>query len=235
MIYRDEHGYIVTHDGDGGDSANRAGLHALCTPSNAMTAKLRGYEVQPGILTRHPLQYPWDNPWNFTRDQLLPFVAGCWKQRHWGIARRVFWAHAKRLFFCQNFERDAPGTTKYPWPHEVQPNKWGKYEERSFDFADILMPNDIGHLILCGRMWYLYWLLPVTHCFLLFAVVGHCLWHKSDDETQIIAECIVAGAPFVRLYKRLKPTWRESLQRYWCGWREEQTLCSMIIWEVETY
>jgi hypothetical protein len=31
--------------------------------------------------------------------------------------QQIFWQTAKRLFFAQNIERDAPGTTKFPWPH----------------------------------------------------------------------------------------------------------------------
>lgn len=222
---RDEYGIILDETGDGGDSANREGLYALF--SNERNP-LDVFEVLPGWITRHPKQVPWDNPKNFSRDQLIPYVAGCYKQGQSDIVRRVFWAHAKRFFFCQNFERDIKGSTKYPWPHNFI-NDHGYAETKAFDFADILLPNDIGHLILCGRLWYFYWFLPLSYLFLALTVVTHCRFDESNDEGQILSECVIAGSFFVFLYKKLKPDWMLALANYWVIRRNMRDMYETIV------
>ena len=212
MLYRDADGFIVDQTGDGGDTANRTGLWQLFSRH---AEDLDAFEFfQNGILVRHPKQHPWDNPWNFSRDQLIPFVAGCWKQGRHDIVSRVFWRHCKRFFFCQNFERDAHGSTKYPWPHDFI-NDHGETERRQLDFADPLFPNDIWHLILCAKIKPLYFLAPVGYLFLTLAIIFHGLFNKSDDEGQIISQAVVGGRFFVWLYKKLKPNYQSSLYRYW--------------------
>jgi hypothetical protein len=260
MIYRDKNEYIVTHDGDGGDSANRAGLHTLFAP-RPMYHGLTRYEVwEPGygqktpanmeavrcgkpsgLLTRHPLQTPWNNPKNFTRDQLIPFVAGCHRAREYALVRRVFWRHARRLFFCQNSERDYPGTKKSLFPQYYKAG--ARFDDKTIiqkdgwvwkpNFADILAPHDIWHLILCGRIWYLYWLAPLGFASLLISLWFHCRYNKGNDEGQIISLCEIAGEWFKRKYKQWRTGWQTKLETYWNGWRKEQSLCSMIIYGME--
>jgi hypothetical protein len=190
--------------------------------------KLAAFEIRPGLLVRHPHQEPWNNPWNFSRDQLIPYLAGCWRQKDHQRVRRLFLSHLKRAFLCQNFERDSPGTKKYPYRHRFL-NDHGKKETRMFDGPDILAPNDLWHFILCGRLWYLYWLAPVGFIFLALAIFGHALFNRSDDEGQILAEACVAGPLFLWLYKTLKPDWKESLSRYWVERRNMTEMKERII------
>lgn len=223
MIYRDQHGYVMDMTMDGGDSANRAGLLALF----GSPEKLHHYEVRPGWLCRHPFDEPWDNEYNFSRDQLLPFVAGCWKQGNHELVSRVFWAHAKRFFFAQNFERDYVGTKKYPYPHEFI-NDQGKLERRSFDWADPLDPSDIWHLILCAKIYWLYPFGVLGYPFLILSIIVHAYTNTSNDEGQLISKCVVAGKPFVWLYKCLKPDWHEALFQYWTVRRKMDAMCELI-------
>ncbi|MBC7371257.1 MAG: hypothetical protein H7326_06820 [Bdellovibrionaceae bacterium] len=226
MLLRDQKGYLLdNHAGDGGDSANRAGLSELF---GLAAEPLADYEIGlTGKLVRHPSQFPWNNPKNFTRDQLIPFAAGLWQSHQTALARRIFWSRARRLFFSQSTERDIPGSKKFPWPHQFI-NDGGQLETRRFDFADPLMPDAIWHLILCARLKPLYWFGLIGAPWLFLSVVGHCLLSKSDDEGQIIAQAVVGGRGFIKLYKKLKPDWQDSLERYWCGWRNMPEMAQAI-------
>jgi hypothetical protein len=145
---------------------------------------------------------------------LIPYVAGLWRQEEYKIVEKILWGHIKRFGFCQNFERDAPKSIKRPWPHSFI-NDRGEREERVFDFADPLFPNDFWHLILCARAWYLYWFAPIGYAWLLLSLAIHCMVDDGDDEGQIISQCIVAGPWFVRLYRRFRTRWEDRLWQYW--------------------
>ncbi len=137
-IKRDMLGVVIQHDpanvayADGGDSANRTGILAMCG-SLADQRVLPLFEDGNGWMHRHPTQQPWNNPKNCTRDQLIPFVAGCWVSGNTAIARRLLIAHEARNWVCQNTERDYPGTTKiFP------------------DMPDFLAPDAQQHLRICA-------------------------------------------------------------------------------------
>lgn len=214
MDYRDQDGFLVDSTYDGGDSTHFAGLSMLFGGNE----KQYFYETNAsGVLVRHPPSQPWDNPKNVTIDQIAPFVAGCSVSRFYKLPRRVFWASLRRGFFAQNFERDWPGSTKYPWPHsfhkDSDPNK--ELEFKWFDFADPMGPADIWHLILCARLYPLYWFGLIGYPALFLTVLLHCKFNKSDDEGQIIAKVVIGGKFFVRMYKKLKPDWKLALWRFW--------------------
>lgn len=216
---------------DGGDSANRAGLLAIAGDEQLLFVT-RGQELlnlyhKGGICVRHPSQVPWNNPKNFTRDQLLPLTAGLYAQRRYSEVRDIFWAHAKRFFFCQNSERDVVGSTKYPWPHSFINDK-GVKETRMFDFADPLWPNDIWHLIKAGRMWYLYWFAIIGIPCFLFALGSHCEFYKGDDEGQMIAACYIQGPWALRMYRTHRKGWISKLESYWNGWRNQPEISSAL-------
>ncbi len=226
MDYRDEQGFLVDVTLDGGDSAHFAGLSGMF----GNLEPLEKYEISPGTLVRHPTDYPYNNPRNFTVDQLDPFVAACSSQGRHDIVRRVFWKTLKRGFFMQNFERDVPGSTKYPWPHsfhkDSDSNK--EMEHRYFDFADPLGPADIWHLILCGRMWYLYWFGLIGYPTLFLSIAIHCLFNKSFDEGQVISKAVIGGKFFVHLYKILKSKWAGHLFIFWAWNRDMPQMYELI-------
>lgn len=223
-MLRFDAGIIVDSTGDGGDSANRTGLLGLFDKAQPFEK----FEVKPGLLVRHPTQSPWTNPWNFSRDQLVPFVAGAWKCGKQDLVKRVFWVHARRLFFCQNFERDVPGSTKYPWPHTFVNDK-GEKETRSFDFADPLLPDAIWHLILCAELRWLYWFGLMGYPWLFLSLVIYCRFNTSNDDGQIISQCVRAGRFFVWLYKNMKPNWQAGLTEYWETDRQMGEMRDLIV------
>lgn len=65
MIYKDSNGFPVDQTMDGGDSAVRAGILALCNHPQKYGIDYNRYEVNfSGHFTRHPIQEPWNNPKN---------------------------------------------------------------------------------------------------------------------------------------------------------------------------
>ena len=217
MIYLDDCALPVDKTGDGGDSSMRAGMITMTReksslPLNKMIFGLSNYEIgDTGLLIRHPHDFPWNSYKNFTRDQMLPLLAGMKSQGLNEMAARVFKARKKAWFFAQNTERDYPGTTKFPWPHTFINDK-GVEEKRSFDFADPLMPNHIGAMILVGKVKWAYWFLPFAYLFhFLHLYVHSCT--QGTEENQTIAECYIFGT--LKTYKKLKKDWKNSSYVYW--------------------
>ncbi len=217
---------------DEGDSACRWGLlqwadftaEPMCQPERFMT----GW----GLCRRSPRQVPWDNPYNFTRDQLVPFVAGLWALGRQDLIRQIFWRHASRLFFCQNFERDAVGTTKYPWPHKFVDDD-GKTKWRLFDFADPLLPDVIWYLIRAANLWPLYPFALIGVPWFIFSLSLHA---KSEhkEHNQVICQAAICGPYFIRNFVEMVPQWREDLRAYWSGWRNQPEISELIIYKVES-
>jgi hypothetical protein len=156
---------------DGGDSAARTGVAAFC--NSKLDIDLLPRFEKNGLMVRHPKHYPWNNPHNCTRDQLLAFMSGCWRARNPTISGILLKAHAARSYTCQNVERDKPGTTKIP------------------PVGDVLLPDDIMFLHICagGNAMFME---PYGQLALQLAVevADHSF---KVDKTNLMLECIVCG------------------------------------------
>jgi hypothetical protein len=228
MIYFDDSGFPVDQTCDGGDSSVRAGLLETFEGRHFSNAYFR----TSGQLVRHPSQSPWSNSKNFSRDQLIVKMTGIWRHQENQIAGQIFWSHARRLFFCQNVERDVPGSRKFPWPHQItvgDSKDLGRW--RLFDFADILMPDQIWHLIRCARIRWLSVFAVIGAPWLVLSLWGHSR-SRHKEHNQIICQCWVAGRWAVSLFKRWVPSWKNDLEIYW-GSRNEIEYAKMIIKSLE--
>lgn len=215
MIFRDSFGLPVDETMDGGDTTVRAGILAMCSQDRSLMMCYKS----DSLMRRNPFDSPWDNPYNFSRDQLLPTLAGLKALGRKDVIRKLFYSHAKRLFLCQNFDRDWPGSTKYPWPHKVD-GKW-----RLFDFADPLLPNQIGCMIKAGEIKSFYWLTPLTYLFHYISLFGHSIGNHYE-ENQMIAECYLLGT--LKAYVKWKPRWIEVSAKYWLD-RNEVEYHNMLV------
>lgn len=80
MIKRDQYGIIVQHNldhpdqMDGGDSASRTGIMAMCG-SIQDGNRLVAFAFKDGLV-RHPKQWGWADPEKTSRDQLICYAAG---------------------------------------------------------------------------------------------------------------------------------------------------------------
>ena len=210
MLYRNR-GYLSDSTLDLMDSSMRAGIKTVFSNEPEF---VDNYETN-GILRRGPNQYPASNPLNFTRDQLVPLIAAYHKVGNYMAARRVFYSHARRLFFCQNFERDIEGSTKYPWPHKIKvgdPKDIGTW--RAFDFADPLLPHHILMLAIAGRVYWAYAVAPIAFVFLLLSILfgRHDI---EDEQNQMQCMLKVYGDFWINLYKFFNPNWVRQTEQYW--------------------
>jgi hypothetical protein len=219
MIFKDEQGFPLNETLDGMDSAMRCGIQY--TFFNSVDPIASRYEISPGILVRHPVQIPANNPKNFTRDQMMCLVTALQPN----VAKRVFWKTIKRFCFAQNTERDYVGTTKYPFPHIMNggdPKDNGKL--RMFDMVDPLFPHHIGHIARCtdSLLYYPIFLLGVPLLLL------SCYFNKGGEQNQL--QCMVkrAGPLFVKLYKKYNPSWKEHTRQYWDSKNEPEYADAII-------
>lgn len=215
VIKTDGRGFPVDNSGDGGDSSHFAGL--LARVSSEGWGLLRYYQVVPGILVRYPHKSPWNNPKNFTRDQLVAFIAGCAYAKEYTIIRRVFWKHALRIGFCQNTERDYPGSTKYPWPHKFYEDSDTKKKivQKWFDAPDILSPGNWIFLLKATNyplfkpiVWLFSWVFSAE--MYLF-----CRFDSNDDETNMILQADLMGLRYLKQYSCWRKNWNAKLYRKW--------------------
>ncbi|MGB3489835.1 MAG: hypothetical protein WBA62_17210 [Xanthobacteraceae bacterium] len=175
---------------DGGDSAARTGVAAFCNSKQDMELLPR-FEKN-GFMVRHPKHFPWNNPKNCTRDQLLAFLSGCWRARKLTISQSLLTTHAARGYVCQNIERDKPGTTKSP------------------PVGDILLPDDIMYLHICAGDEKMF-MEPFGQLALQVAIqVADRSAHT--DKTNLMLECIVCGR--LNLFVQVHQNYKEMLRWY---------------------
>jgi len=192
---------------EGGDSARSTGIMALCN-SVIDQYNLPMFEkpFESGMLCRHPTQY---GTGDFTRDQLIPFLAGCWKAKQFELAKRVFWAHAKRLFFCQNQYEQFTG------------------KDKGWFGRDPLGPQHIGFMILCARIYWLYPLLIFCFPVMLLDLVWATKVRPDMEQNQMIAMCFVWD--LVWLYIFMHKSWQQETMKYWGKWRGQNEIGELII------
>lgn len=214
MIQRTEHGFIKdNYSNDLMDCACRTGLMAICDITTDI-ALLNKFEIKNGILVRCPEQtWAERNPWNFTRDQLVPFISGCSQLNSKAIVKRVFYKHKERFFFCQNYERDFPGS--------------------GFKVPDICGPEVIWHMIKIGKIKEWYWFGIIGIPYLLLCFIYNAIFYKKE-QNQILSIALSHGVLTTKIYlffigyDRLK----QSLYDYWCGWRNQKEIADLLLLEV---
>jgi hypothetical protein len=196
---------------DGGDSAHRTGVTAFC--NSAQDAALLPRFESGGVMVRHPIQAPWNNWKNCSRDQLTGFSAGCWRTGHLDVAQRLLKAHAARIppFTCQNTENDWPGTTKNP------------------PVGDLLMPHDLMFLRISAGENAAY--LDMIAQFTLQVAIETTDPNVKTEKNQLILESILCGR--LNLFTRVHPNYEDSLRAYWSGWRKQPQIAEELIWVIK--
>lgn len=174
-----------------------------------------------GYVYRHPYTAHANNKWNCTPDQIKMWLMATKDVK---AVRRVFWRHVQRLGFSQDFQRDAVGTWKYPWPHKMtggDPVDEGKW--RMFDFATPTLPAQWGMMIIKGRFILLY---PLLIFCILFHFFGLLLTNitKPFEVNQLFAESVVYKT--IWFFNHLK--WVPISYEYW-GVRDEPEYHTIIL------
>lgn len=252
MIFRDDHGYLSAESKDSGDSAVRAGLWSIFTKE----ADNIEFYVRSGWGVRHPLQIPWNNPRNFTKDQLKMLVAGLFAVNRQDLARAIY-DNLKGSWFCPNVERDHVGSVKLKYPHSFYKDskrteqgytgvdvttvrmKWSWRKFRFVpDYSKLDERQEIESKMFDGPDL----LFPNDWEFLKVAAglkqpSGVGLWfHRlalkiharssHNEENQMFAECFVMGT--LKEYVQINPRWRERSLKYWSD-RNEVEYHTMLV------
>lgn len=223
MIKRDRYGIVVQHGADdyadGGDSASRTGILALCGSMQDLN-NIGLFFTGKDKLVRHPAQSPWTNPKNFTRDQLIPLAVGLWyssKQFRFTHARErslriYFHKILLRGGFCFNTDYDDYGTgKKFP------------------DLPDWLAPDQVGALIIASKSYWLYWALPVCYTWHLLALVWNCTKGRNKEQNQFW--CTTFPYRTTPLYIKLYgwDNFKTHMLNYWGGWRDQVEIGRAIL------
>jgi hypothetical protein len=202
----------------GGDSSRTVGMLAMFG-SRLDAAIISRFEVPPlsGYLCRHPLL--WSRTDDFTRDQLLCLTGGLLASNNYKLARRVFWSHAQRGFFCQNYME------------QFANEKTGIRENKGFFGRDPLSPSHIGHLIICARLWFLYPFLLIAFPWFLADLWYFTKVAPRQEQNQIIA--MAYSYRSLKLWCQWHPNWRNSIKDYWSNWRDQRELEDFLIKGIE--
>lgn len=175
------------------DSARLAGILATFDwPQKANNIYLY---LKEKTYVRHPEERVYD----FSRDQAIPLMAGLNALGYHDKIKAFFRERAKDFFFCQNIERDVPGSRKSLFSSKP-------------DYADPLFFNHLGALILGGRIRALYLLVPFCLLVHLLMIVLH-KFSGHFEENQIIAECSMYGT--LKVYKCIHSGWEQVSMKYW--------------------
>ena len=212
-LKRDVSGFVMQLSGeqlDGGDSAHRTGVLAFCN-SELDRQNLPAFRIARGLMTRHPTQVPWNNPNNCTRDQLIGYIAGCWRVGHTDIVAELLTAHAERIpaYTCQNIERDEVGTTKNP------------------PIGDPLGPHDIMYFRICAGDYRAS--VDLVAQLALYLAIITAPTTPATELNQLLLQSIVCGQ--LDIFIESHTNYRESLNYYWSGdpWRGQKSIADSLI------
>lgn len=185
------------------DSSRLAGLLALFHHSSAPS--LKEYVILNSIPVRHPTRA--NNPFDFSRDQLICLSAGIWSQGHYDICNNLYQQATHSFCRAPNWKED-DGTRKL----------FG---------GDILLPHHMNHLKRCAGKKISF------DPLLILDIIFNALFTPKRESNQLLSLVIVAGPAYVRFYKKITPQWREALLLYWSGWRNEKELALFLIDKIE--
>lgn len=206
-IKRDKLGIICQHSLDdpnyldGGDASRSTGIMA-CFGSEEDLAVVHEHCDGFGFV-RHPEQEKWNDYRNFSRDQLIPLLAGLRAKndsRLTGIARTQL-----------------EGTIGWPFLFGI-------------GFAPNLDPlgwDSMWHYILCARYYPLYWFAPMGYFAQIIHILFNCFVTPMEEQNQVI--CMVHTSGLGKFYRTFHPCWKESLRVYWGGWRDQSEIAEFMI------
>jgi hypothetical protein len=215
MIKRDSHGIIVQHAErgtddpsymDGGDSASRTGIMALCG-SYADIVRLEDFFIyfdKRYMPVRHPHQNAYNHPKSMSRDQIICLAAGFY--RNFGV-RSILYTSFKG---------------------------WYETQRGWFINKDILLPSHWFHIYCCcnsDRNADLVTILfrYISAVFLFFDVLWSTKIKPWDEQNQILCILIVRGKKWLKFYCKLHPDWQKATMRYWDSWRDQKEIGLALI------
>lgn len=212
---RDEYGIIVQHDilnpayGDGGDSCNRSGIMALCGSKQDQKLLTKFY-LGNGYCVRHPTQLPHNTANTFSRDQVIPYLAGLYKAKLHKTANAILKRIVNNKCFMSNTHFH-PSLVKKEFPNA----------------PDFCHPGVIWHFILCAKAYRLYWLAPIGYFFQALDLLWSCYVKPFAEQNQSFCMFYVSG--LLPLYLKLHPDFDKAMSEYWSKWRDQKEIYEIIV------
>lgn len=215
MIIRDENQIILQHDifnrsyADGGDSAARCGIMALCGSyiDQKIIAK---FYIGNGYCVRHPLQFPHNSSNTFSRDQAIQYMAGLWRSKYNETANAILKRIISDYCFMSNTHFH-PSLVKKEFPQG----------------PDFCHPGVMWHFILCAKAYRYYWLAPIGYLFQICDLIWACFVKPFDEQNQ--AFCMFAVSGLLPLYLKMHPDFRLAMSDYWLRWRDQKQIYESIV------
>lgn len=176
------------------DSARLAGIMEVVQYPKSVN--IWAYVDELGRFTRHP---DYKNTKDFSRDQLVPLVAGM---------------YAKRFQVTGNY---VINTVDHDW--WFAPND---------DFLSPSVRNHIALCACDGRAGSLQ-VSRLGYFWLKLDILWNAYISPLDEPNQLICMIVRAGPEYVRMWLKHNKSWREAITTYWTGWRGENELAVRII------
>jgi hypothetical protein len=207
VIKRDEFGIIVQHNldhpeqMDGGDSASRTGIMAMCGSIQDWDL-LSKFLVETDVkkwpyLVRHPEQKKWNDPKETSRDQLICWAAG-------GGSRGFY------LFAIQTLIAYAESWTI---------NK------------DVLLPHVRFALYKAARYPAPLWIRLLAKPMMTAHLIWATKINPDDEQNQNVCLCSIYGDEWLKRLRDWHPNLYGNLIRYWAGkpWRDQKEISEAMI------
>lgn len=182
---------------DFGDASRSTGI--MATFGSKLDQEIILKHLTSKGFVRHPNQQPWNDPKNFSRDQLICLASGLYRSNQSKVVRSEFYRRRYWFGLCPN--------------------------------GDFLGPEFYLHLILCGKIFELYWLFPI----LIWFQILHILWatkiNPEHEQNQTI--CLADRSGLLFLWAKLHINWKASVMYYWARWRDQKEISEYLIEQIE--
>lgn len=90
---------------------------------------------------------------------------------------------------------------------------------------DWFSPSNMGHVARCqGRKanWF-------QNAWLWLDVIWHCFMTPKEEPNQLLAMMLIADPKYLRFWMKHNTVWIDSINEYFCGWRNEPELAQWMI------
>lgn len=232
MIKRDEHGIIVQHNlnypdqMDGGDSASRTGIMAMCgSKDDAILLSKFAYGFG-GQLVRHPFQTSngrtgedfrnWADPKETSRDQLICWAAGV---NVWTPIVNI----KNNPFGSETWKYISIATIK-------------TYAEMNFINKDFLPPHVRCALYIVAFQKPPLWIRLIAEPMMLLHLAWSAKFASDEEQNQTVCLCSIYGDEWVKRLYDWHPNLYKNLMTYWDGkpWRDQKEISEAMIKFIES-
>lgn len=180
------------------DSSRLAGL--MVTLGYPRAINVWAYIDEYGMLIRYPGD---EEPFNFSRDQMVCLIAGMWTKRFQSTNEYVLNTLDHQFWFAPNGDFNSPSVRNHVALCACD------------DRPGALKTSKLGY------SWF------------KWDILWNAYMDPLSEPNQLICMLWVAGPEYIRMWKRHNTQWREAILVYWGGWRGELEFAGWMIQVLE--